>query len=174
MKLLACGGIRIRVDGTLVEPGRTLTYKGLMLSNVPNCAVCVGYTNASWTLRADLSSVYVCRLINHMERCGYKQCVPRNGDPTVRTQPLLGLNSGYVRRGINLFPKQGSKSPWVVHQNYILDLLTIKFGAVDDGTMVFSKGGSACPGHSIAAQCRRCESGNDMTCRDFAQKLGNV
>ena len=143
LNLLAWGGIRISVDGTLVEPGQTLTYKGLMLSNVPNCAICVGYINASWTLRADLSSAYVCRLINYMERRGYKQCVPRYDDPTVRTQPLLGLNSGYVRRGINHFPKQGSKAPWIVHQNYLLDLLTIKFGAVDDGTMVFSKGGAA-------------------------------
>lgn len=143
LNLLACGGIRICVDGTVVEPGRTLTYKGLMLSNVPNCAICVGYTNASWTLRADLSSVYVCRLINHMERHGYKQCVPRPDDSTVRPRPLLGLNSGYVRRGIDFFPKQGSKAPWLVHQNYLVDLLTIKFGALDDGTLVFSKGADA-------------------------------
>ena len=94
LKLLACGGIRISVDGTLVEPGRTLTYKGLMLSNVPNCAVCVGYTTASWTLRADLSSAYVCRLLNYMERCGYKQCVPRDNDPALRPQPLLNLKIG--------------------------------------------------------------------------------
>jgi cation diffusion facilitator CzcD-associated flavoprotein CzcO len=151
LNLLACGGIRLSVDGNLVEPGQTLTYKGLMLSNVPNCAVCVGYTNASWTLRADLSSVYVCRLINYMERRGYKQCVPRNDNPTAQTQPLLGLNSGYVQRGINFFPKQGSKSPWIVHQNYILDLLTIKYGAVDDGTMVFSKGGDAVVTKQIVA-----------------------
>jgi monooxygenase len=159
LKLLACGGIRLFVDGTLIEPGRTLTYKGLMLSNVPNCAICVGYTNASWTLRADLSSLFVCRLINHMERCDFKQCVPRNDDASVRTQPLLGLNSGYVQRGINFFPKQGSKAPWLVHQNYILDLLSIKFGAVDDGTLVFSKGGSE-PVASTASRFR-CESVED-------------
>jgi monooxygenase len=147
LKLLPCGGIRIVVDGTVIEPGRALTYKGLMLSDVPNCAVCVGYTNASWTLRADLASTYVCRLINHMDRCGYRKSVPRNDDPTMRPQPLLGLNSGYVQRGISLFPKQGSKAPWVLRQNYILDLLTMKFGAVDDGTMVFSKGdGALVPG----------------------------
>jgi monooxygenase len=143
LKLLACGGIRISVDDVVVEPGRELAYKGLMLSNVPNCAVCLGYTNASWTLRADLSSAYVCRLINHMERFGYKQCVPRRDDSLVRPQPLLGLNSGYVQRGVDLFPKQGSKAPWVLHQNYLLDLLAMKFRAVDDGTMVFSKAGNA-------------------------------
>jgi monooxygenase len=143
LKLMACGGIRISVDGSVAEPGSALTYKGLMLSDVPNCAVCVGYTNASWTLRADLASTYVCRLLNHMDRCGYKKCVAHNDDPTLQPQPLLGLNSGYVQRGISLFPKQGSKAPWVLRQNYILDLLTMKFGAVDDGTMLFSKGDSA-------------------------------
>jgi cation diffusion facilitator CzcD-associated flavoprotein CzcO len=143
LKLKACGGIRILVDGTAVEPGRSLTYKGLMLSNVPNCAVCVGYTNASWTLRADLASTYVCRLLNHMDRFGYKQCLPQCDDPSADAQPLLGLKSGYIQRGIDQFPKQGSKAPWLLRQNYIFDLLTMKFGAVNDGTMLFSKGGSA-------------------------------
>ncbi len=76
LKMLSCGGIRLSVDGKPVEPGRSLTYKGLMLSDVPNCAVCIGYTTASWTLRADLASTYVCRLLNYMDRGGYKQCVP--------------------------------------------------------------------------------------------------
>jgi cation diffusion facilitator CzcD-associated flavoprotein CzcO len=138
LRLLAFGGIELSVDGSPVEPGRTLAYKSLMLSNVPNCAICVGYTNASWTLRADLSSKYVCRLINYMERFGYKQCVPRNDDPTLRPKSLLGLNSGYVQRGIDRFPKQGSKRPWVVRQNYLVDLIATEFGAIDDGTMVFS------------------------------------
>jgi cation diffusion facilitator CzcD-associated flavoprotein CzcO len=143
LNLLACGGVRLSVDGALVEPGQALTYKGLMLSNVPNCATCVGYTTASWTLRADLSSAYVCRLINYMDRHGYKQCVPRSDDPQLRPEPLLGLNSGYVQRGISHFPKQGSKAPWVLRQNYILDLMMMKLGAVDDGAMVFSKGGGS-------------------------------
>jgi monooxygenase len=139
LNLLACGGIRLSVDGVAVEPGRALTYKGLMLSDVPNCAVCVGYTTASWTLRADLSSAFVCRLINHMDRRGYAQCVPRPSDPDIRPQPLLGLNSGYVQRGISEFPKQGSKTPWVLPQNYIRDLMMMRFGAMEDGSLVFSK-----------------------------------
>jgi cation diffusion facilitator CzcD-associated flavoprotein CzcO len=143
LKLLAFGGIRLSVDGAAVEPGRAVTYKGLMLSNVPNCAACVGYTNASWTLRADLSSAYVCRLLNHMDRCGYRQCVPRYGEEAGESRPLLGLTSGYVQRAADSFPKQGSKAPWVLRQNYLFDLLSLHFGAVDDGALVFSKGGIA-------------------------------
>ncbi len=139
LKLLACGGIRVDVDGTPVEPGRRLTYKGLMLSNVPNCAACVGYANASWTLRADLASMYVCRLLRYMDRHGYARCVPRCDEESVQVRPLLGLMSGYVRRGIDLFPKQGPSAPWVLPQNYILDMLSLRFGKIDDGTLVFSR-----------------------------------
>jgi monooxygenase len=142
LNLLPLGGIRISVDNTAIDPGRTLTYKGLMLSNVPNCAFCVGYTNASWTLRADLSSQYVCRLLNYMKRRGYRQCLPRLVGGAVEPRPLLGLTSGYIQRGADRFPKQGSKAPWVLRQNYVLDLLTLHYGKVDDGTLVFSEGGN--------------------------------
>jgi cation diffusion facilitator CzcD-associated flavoprotein CzcO len=141
LKMLALGGICLTVDGVVVDPGQALSYKGLMLSNVPNCAICTGYTNASWTLRADLVSLYVCRLLGYMDRRGYRQCLPRyDGSPT-KTRPLIGLKSGYVQRAIDQFPKQGSKAPWVVHQNYLRDLLTLYYGAVDDGTLVFSRVG---------------------------------
>jgi cation diffusion facilitator CzcD-associated flavoprotein CzcO len=137
LKLLSCGGIRLTVDGAAVEPGKTFAYKGLMLGNVPNLAFCVGYTNASWTLRADLSSAFLCRLLNHMDRHGYRQCVPRCDEATLDERPFLGLMSGYVQRAVHLFPKQSSKAPWLLRQNYILDYLTMRFGAVDDGTMEF-------------------------------------
>jgi hypothetical protein len=114
-----------------------------MLSGVPNCALCVGYINASWTLRAELSSAYVCRLLRHMGRHGYARCVPRRDPAAVGTRPLLGLTSGYVRRATDLLPRQGSKAPWVMHQNYIRDLLSLRFGRVDDGTLVFSRAGTA-------------------------------
>jgi monooxygenase len=143
LNMLACGGIRISVDGTPVVLGQSLAYKGVMLNDVPNCGICVGYINASWTLRADLSCAYVCRLLNYMERHGYKKCVPRLEDAGVRTQPLLGLKSGYVRRGIDHFPKQGSKAPWVFRNNYLYDILTLRFGAINDGILVFSKAGNA-------------------------------
>jgi cation diffusion facilitator CzcD-associated flavoprotein CzcO len=141
LKMLACGGVKLSVDGAPVEPGSAMTYKGVMLSHVPNCAMCVGYTTASWTLRADLSSAYVCRLLNHMDRHGYTKCVPCPNDPEIRSEPLLGLTSGYVQRGSAQFPKQGSKSPWVLRQNYVRDLMMMRYGAIDDGAMVFSKGG---------------------------------
>jgi cation diffusion facilitator CzcD-associated flavoprotein CzcO len=164
LKMLSCGGIRLSVDGKAVEPGRSLTYKGLMRSDVPNCAACVGYTTASWTLRADLASTYVCRLLNFMDRGGYKQCVPRAADAQVQAGPLLGLTSGYVQRGVDQFPKQGTKAPWLMRQNYVRDLLTMRYGAIDDGSMVFSKGGddvavaAASQPHSVGVQPADAES----------------
>lgn len=142
LKLLALGGIRLQVDGAVVDAGRTLSYKGLMMSNVPNCAVCTGYSNASWTLRADLSSMYVCRLLNFMDRRGYTQCTPRYDGEPVETQPLLGLKSGYVQRGVDQFPKQGPKAPWILRQNYLFDLLSLHYGAVEDSVLTFSVGKS--------------------------------
>jgi|SRR5579884_455567 len=139
LKLLPAGGIRLDVDGTPVAAGQCLTYKGLMLSNVPNLALCMGYVNASWTLRAELSSGYVCRLLNYMQRHGYVQCVPRCGAAVVGNRPLLGLTSGYVQRALNLLPKQGPKAPWVMHQNYVRDLLSLRLGKLNDGNLVFSR-----------------------------------
>ncbi len=138
LQLVPCGGIQFEVDGAPVDLGNTFSYKGLMLNGVPNVAVCVGYTNASWTLRADLSSMYVCRLLNYMDRNGYSYCTPRNNDPTMRAEPLLNLSSGYVQRSAGIFPKQGTKAPWKQNQNYLLDLMSFKFGAVDDNALVFS------------------------------------
>jgi monooxygenase len=138
LELLSCGGIRLGVDGKAVDLGRTYIYKGLLLGNVPNFALCVGYTNASWTLRAELSSKYVCRLIEYMDRHGHRQCVPRPDESSLEPQPLLGLMSGYVHRAVEHLPKQGSKAPWKLRQNYVLDRLGMTFGAVNDETMEFS------------------------------------
>jgi monooxygenase len=139
LKLLPAGGIRLEVDGTPVAAGRCLTYKGLMLSNVPNLALCLGYVNASWTLRAELSSGYVCRLLNYMQQHGYAQCVPRCDAAVVGSGPLLGLTSGYVQRALNLLPKQGPRAPWVMHQNYVRDFLSLRLGKLNDGNLVFSR-----------------------------------
>ncbi|MGK3992951.1 flavin-containing monooxygenase [Sorangium sp. So ce1024] len=149
LQLLLCGGIRIAVDGDVVDPGRTFIYKGLMLGGVPNFALCLGYTNASWTLRAELASMYVCRLLNHMDRHGYLQCMPRPDESVLEPRPLLGLTSGYVQRAVDHLPKQGSRAPWYFRQNYVLDLLAMKLGPVDDGAMVFSRGGRA-PRRAVA------------------------
>ncbi|AUX39852.1 FAD-containing monooxygenase EthA [Sorangium cellulosum] len=140
LTLQVCGGIQVTVDGDVVDLGRTFLYKGLMLSDVPNFALCIGYTNASWTLRAELSSTYVCRLLNHMDRHGYRQCLAHPDEPTLDPRPLLGLMSGYVQRSAGDLPKQGSKLPWHVPQNYVVDLLAMKLGAVDDDAMRFSTG----------------------------------
>lgn len=132
------GGIEITVDGRPVRPEERLSYRAMMLSDVPNLALCFGYTNASWTLRADLTATYVCRLLNHMDQHGYTRCVPRRTDPTVGEEPFVGLTSGYIQRALALMPKQGSKAPWKVHQNYVLDRLAFGFSRIDDGVMELS------------------------------------
>jgi monooxygenase len=138
LDLRVLGDIHLRVDGQEVEVAKTLSYKGMMLSGVPNLAIALGYTNASWTLKCDLTCGYVCRLINFMERRGYRQCTARNNDPTIREIPFIDFSSGYVRRSIHKFPKQGSKAPWRLYQNYALDIVALRFGALEDGAMVFS------------------------------------
>jgi monooxygenase len=138
LNLLFLGGMELVVDGDPVDLPRTMTYKGMMLSGVPNCAFTVGYTNASWTLKADLTSEYVCRLLAHMDAHDYAKSVPEINDPTVVEQPLLDFTSGYVQRSLDQFPKQGSKEPWKLRQNYVFDLRAIRRGPVDDGAMQFS------------------------------------
>jgi len=108
-----------------------------MLSGVPNLAFAVGYTNASWTLKVDLASRYICRLLNYLDRKGYKKCTPRVSS-TMREEPLIDFSSGYVQRALSLLPKQGTRAPWKLYQNYILDLLTLRFGSVTD-CMSFSR-----------------------------------
>jgi monooxygenase len=138
LQMLALGGVRLDVDGTAVNPGVSFIYKGVMLSNVPNFAFCVGYTNASWTLRADLASIFVCRLLNYMDRRGYGTCVPMCNPSTLDQKPLLDLTSGYVLRAAADLPKQSSKKPWFIRQNYILDMLAMKLGRVEDGILQFA------------------------------------
>jgi len=137
LQMLALGGVEISVDATRVEPGRTFIYKGTMLSNVPNFAFCVGYTNASWTLRADLASVFVCRLLNHMERHGYNTCRPECDTASLEARPLLDLTSGYVMRAAARLPKQAPEKPWLIQQNYVLDMMTMKLGGIEDGILKF-------------------------------------
>ena len=137
LRLVPAGGIEFVVDGEKVDLSTRFIYRGMMLEGVPNAAMCVGYTNASWTLRADLASLYVCRLLRHMRRNGYRSAIPRySGDG--RTRPLLGLDSGYIHRAEGALPKQGSRSPWLMRQNYLLDLPTMRFGSIGE-SMDFSR-----------------------------------
>ncbi len=138
LNLLLLGGLEATVDGVRVDFAKTFNYKGMMFSNVPNLALAVGYTNASWTLKAELICRYVCRLLKHMEKTGTRQCTPRLRDPTVMQAPFIDLTSGYVQRSIHMFPKQGSKMPWKLYQNYALDLVMLQRGNVEDGVMEFS------------------------------------
>jgi monooxygenase len=136
MQLL--GGMEVSVDGRAIDFAKTLTYKGMMYSDVPNLASSFGYTNASWTLKCDLTCGYVCRLINYMDRHGYKYCMPHNLDSTVTEAPWLDFSSGYVQRAVAKMPKQGSKRPWRLYQNYALDIVTLRYGKIDDGVMQYS------------------------------------
>jgi cation diffusion facilitator CzcD-associated flavoprotein CzcO len=134
------GGMEIAVDGHPVAVGNAVVYKGMMLSGVPNLALSFGYINASWTLRADLIARSVCRLLNHMKRRGWTVCTPVWNDPPSATAPLLDFTSGYVRRAEGVIPRQGLRRPWRVRQNYVLDMLGMTLGAVEDGVLKFTKG----------------------------------
>jgi cation diffusion facilitator CzcD-associated flavoprotein CzcO len=137
LNLVALGGIALTVDGNVVDPGKTLNYRGTMFSGIPNFASVFGYTNASWTLKAELTCRYICRLLNHMDRTGLKICEPENHDPALSEEPWLNLSSGYIQRVADKLPKQGSKVPWKMHQNYVLDIMSLRFGSVDDGILKF-------------------------------------
>jgi cation diffusion facilitator CzcD-associated flavoprotein CzcO len=138
LNLQALNGLELVVDGRAVAAGKTMSYKGMMYRDVPNLASSFGYTNASWTLKCDLTCEYVCRVLNHMTRTGMRQATPRNTDPTIGEQPWLDFSSGYVQRAMASFPKQGTKAPWKLHQNYALDLMSLRYAAVDDGVLEFA------------------------------------
>ena len=138
LDLVPFGGIELRVDGERVELPQTLGYKGMMLRGVPNFIYAIGYTNASWTLKVDITCEYACRLLGYMREHGHRQAVPLIVDPSVEEQPFLDFSSGYVQRAIHLFPKRGSKPPWSLPMNYALDIRRVRYGPIDDGAMVFS------------------------------------
>ena len=140
LKLLPLGGIDFAIDGITVELPDHTVYKGMMLDNVPNLAMAVGYTNASWTLKCDLTCEYVCRLLAHMDRHGYREVVALNSDDSVVREPLIDLKSGYVQRALADFPSQGAKPPWRLYQNYARDVLMLRLRDLDDGVLRFAPG----------------------------------
>ncbi len=131
LRLLAFGGIAPSVDGRVVDLSEQFAWRGAMISGIPNFAVCIGYTNASWTLRADLTSRLVCRVLDHLDRNGFTSVVPRP-DRVMTRKPLLDLASGYIRRSIDAFPRQGDRFPWRVRQNYVLDSVRTLRGDIGD------------------------------------------
>jgi len=137
LKLKVLGGLALQVDDQPIELSKAMTYKGMMLSDVPNLAFAMGYTNASWTLKCDLTAEYVCRVLNYMDQRGAASCVPRRTDPRVQEEPLIDFSSSYVKRSIDAFPRQGSRAPWRLYQNYALDRRMLRRSALDDGTLEF-------------------------------------
>lgn len=137
MRLMS--GIQLLIDGRPVELAQTMNYKGAMLSDIPNLALVIGYTNASWTLKCELIARYITRLLNYMDRHGYVQCTPRRSDPSISEEPVVNFTSGYVQRALASLPKQGSRRPWKLYQNYVLDTVVYRFGKLDDGTLEFRR-----------------------------------
>jgi cation diffusion facilitator CzcD-associated flavoprotein CzcO len=152
LTLVAVGEMRITVDGERVDPSDTYTYRGYMLSGIPNFALCVGYTNASWTLRADLTSRSVCKLLRHMDAHGYVKAVPTVDESSIEARPLLGLDSGYIKRATGVLPRQGSRDPWNLRQNYVLDAFTTRFGDVNED-MVFTRGPLQSTDTQVGGRC---------------------
>jgi monooxygenase len=137
LNMAALGGMTLAVDGHDVELSERVGYKGMMLSGVPNLALALGYTNASWTLKCDLVGQYVCRLLNHMDAHGYRFCRPLEPDPSVALEPFIDFSSGYVLRAIDTLPKQGDRAPWRLYQNYARDVLMLKRGSLEDEGIEF-------------------------------------
>ncbi|WP_425055506.1 flavin-containing monooxygenase [Pseudomonas abyssi] len=136
LKVNALGDVTVSVDGTPMPFNERMSYKGMMLSDVPNMIVTFGYTNASWTLKAELTASYTCRLLRYMDKYNYRTAVVRR-DVSVQEQPFLDFTSGYVQRAANVLPKQGDRAPWQVNQNYLKDKFTIQYSRIDDGVMQF-------------------------------------
>jgi cation diffusion facilitator CzcD-associated flavoprotein CzcO len=138
LNLLPMGGLSLTVDGSPVALPETVAYKGMMLGGIPNYAFTVGYTNASWTLKADLVDEYVCRLLRHMDQHGHQIAIPQPPPEGAATRPLIDLNAGYVLRSIDVLPKQGPSAPWRLYQNYPRDVRLMRHGPVEDA-MRFSR-----------------------------------
>jgi monooxygenase len=142
LELELLGGASISVNGVKIDMAQSYAYKGMMYSGVPNLASAYGYTNASWTLKSELIARYVVRLLNHMARTGARKCQPISPE-NIAEQPLFALSAGYIERAKGRFPRQGRTPPWKTHQNYVRDMLALRWGRVDDGVMRFS--GQAAP-----------------------------
>jgi cation diffusion facilitator CzcD-associated flavoprotein CzcO len=138
-----CGGAELIVDGQHIELSETIGYKGCMVTDVPNLSFTFGYTNASWTLKADLTAQYICRLLRHMDTTHTDIATPRHNDPNVRVDNMLSFTSGYVQRALSRLPKQGSRRPFRLYQNYWLDLLVLRFGRIRDRALELTRAGGA-------------------------------
>jgi len=137
IELNALNDIEVSVDSKKVEPHNRLSYKGMMLSGVPNLAFSFGYVNASWTLRADLTCEYVCRLLNRMDSLGVDTCIPEEDPTAIVDDEYIDFSSGYVQRALDRLPKQGKKAPWRNYQNYLKDIFLVRVFSIKDSTLKF-------------------------------------
>jgi monooxygenase len=149
LNLLPLGGMALSIDGVRVDLSTTVSYKGMMISGVPNFTMVIGYTNASWTLKADLVNRYVCRLLNHLDAQGYVAATPV-APPEGADAPFLDLASGYVQRSLAELPKQGARTPWRLHQNYLRDVRLMRSGPLEDEGMTFQRPAAARSGRTAA------------------------
>jgi cation diffusion facilitator CzcD-associated flavoprotein CzcO len=150
LNMRAFGNLELSTDGVAVDIASRMVYKGIMLSDVPNLAFGFGYTNASWTLKIDLTYDYVWRLLEHMDETGTSWCMPRR-DASVGEAPFLDFESGYVQRAIHTLPKSGDQAPWRVRMNYLYDVVTMSRGRVDDDTMEFGQASTTAADTAVAA-----------------------
>jgi len=155
LQLLPLGGIGFAVDGEEIDLSQTVGYKGMMFTGIPNLAIALGYTNASWTLKCDLTCEYVCRMLNHMDANGYRRVMPRALPAGEGTRPFIDLKSGYVQRALAAFPKQGTRAPWRLYQNYARDIIMVRRGSLEDEGIEFSRStpspAAAAAGEAVAA-----------------------
>ena len=142
LELLALGGMEIEVDGHRINLSDRVGYRGMMLTDIPNLIIATGYTNASWTLKCDLTSEYMCRMLQHMDRHNLDYCVSRKTNDDMQLVDFIDLRSGYIDRAIKDFPKQGSQSPFKLYQNYLLDILSLRFGSLKDRALEYGKASS--------------------------------
>jgi len=137
MKIMS--GVQLVVDDVPVDLAKAFIYKGTMYRDIPNLASALGYVNASWTLKCELIAQHVCRLLNYMDRHAYTQCTPRLWDDSIAEEPMMGLTSGYMQRARDTMPRQSTRKPWKMHQNYLRDLLSLRFSTVNDSAMEFTR-----------------------------------
>ena len=137
LKVQLLGGAKVSINGVVPDTGAMHVYRGVMMSDVPNFAFTVGYTNASWTLKSDLSSRFITKVLNYMAKNNYNVCVPRYNPAGYTSEPLLDFNAGYVLRANDKLPKQGSKHPWKVYQNYVRDLISLEWEGADDKSLEY-------------------------------------
>jgi cation diffusion facilitator CzcD-associated flavoprotein CzcO len=151
LNLSMIGGMSLAVDGAEVDLSETVGYKGMMFSGVPNLAITLGYTNASWTLKGDLCAEYVCRLLDHMDAHGYRRVTPLEPDPRQPRHPFIDLRSGYVLRSLDKLPKQGDRPPWRMYQNYPRDIRMMRHGPLEDEAIEFTRALTGAPAAAVPA-----------------------